>query len=99
MPGIFILMISSTLFPAALLSFTLLQHDFLQRQGMDGKKYAKLAYFPAISGNSGIQKRRALPEDLWQLNHILQENGVEIIVSNFMKLSKQNKIYSGNTLW
>jgi hypothetical protein len=31
---------------------------------MDWKKYAKLAFFPEISGNSGVQKGRALPEDL-----------------------------------
>jgi hypothetical protein len=35
MPGFFIQVISSILFPAALLSFTLLLHDFLQRRGMD----------------------------------------------------------------
>jgi hypothetical protein len=54
-------MISSVLLPAALLSFTLLLNDFLQRQGMDWEKvhYAKLGYFLAISGNSGIQKGRA----------------------------------------
>jgi hypothetical protein len=29
-------------------------------EGWTGKKYAKLAYFPAISGNSGVQKGQAL---------------------------------------
>ena len=42
-----------------------LLHDFLQRQGIDWEKvpFAKLAYFPAISGNSGLQKGRALGEN------------------------------------
>jgi hypothetical protein len=32
---------------------------FCKGEGWTGKKYAKLAYFTAISGNSGIQKGRA----------------------------------------
>jgi hypothetical protein len=38
MPGIFIHVILYILFSAALLSFTLLLHDFLQRRGMDWEK-------------------------------------------------------------
>ncbi len=48
MPGNFILVISSVLFPAALLSFTLLLHDFLQRRGMDWEKVRQAGI---LSGN------------------------------------------------
>jgi hypothetical protein len=58
-----------------------------------GKKYTKLAFFLAISRNSGAQKGRALPGDLWQLNLILRANGVEGFVSNFINyLSKIKSI-------
>jgi hypothetical protein len=38
MPGILTHVISSVLFPAAVLSFTLLLHDFLHRRRMDWEK-------------------------------------------------------------
>ncbi len=50
-------MISGTLFPAALFS---LLYDFHKGEVEIGKKYAELAYFSAISGNSGVQKGMAL---------------------------------------
>ncbi len=49
-------LISGILFPAALLSFTHLLYDFHKGEVEIGKKYAELAYFSAISGNSGVQK-------------------------------------------
>ncbi len=49
-------MISGVLFSVALFSFTLLLYDFHKGEVGIGKKYAELAYFSAISGNSGIQK-------------------------------------------
>ncbi len=52
-------MISGILFPAALLSFTHLLYDFHKGEVGIGKKYAELAHFLAISGNSGIQKGMA----------------------------------------
>jgi hypothetical protein len=68
--GILILVISGVLFPAALFSFTFLLDDFQKGKVGIGKKYAELAYFLAISGNSGVQKggwllrplRRGIPE-------------------------------------
>ena len=57
---------SGVLFPAALFSFTLLLYDFHKGEAGIGKKYPELAYFSAISGNSGVQKgmlkRRAKAE-------------------------------------
>ncbi len=53
-------MIPGVLFPAALFSFTLLLYDFHKGEVGIGKKYAELAYFSAISGNSDIQKGMAL---------------------------------------
>ncbi len=53
-------MISGVLFPAALRSFTHLLYDFHNSKVGIGKKYAELAYFLAISGNSGVQKGMAL---------------------------------------
>ncbi len=53
-------MISGVLFPAALFSFTLLLNDFHKGEVGIGKKYAEMAYFLAISGNSGAQKGMAL---------------------------------------
>jgi hypothetical protein len=52
--------ISGILFPAALLSSTLLLYDFHKGEVGIGKKYAKVAYFLAISGNSSVQKGMAL---------------------------------------
>ncbi len=60
MPGFLILVISGILFPAALLSFTLLLYDFHKGEVGIVKKYAKLEYFLAISGNSGVQKWMAV---------------------------------------
>ncbi len=54
-------MISGVLFPAALFSFTLLLDDFHKGKVGIGEKYAELAYFLAISGNSGVQKGMAPP--------------------------------------
>ncbi len=44
-----------------MLSFTLLLDDFHKGEVGIGKKYAELAYFSAISGNSGVQKGMAPP--------------------------------------
>jgi hypothetical protein len=52
--------ITGVLFPAALLFFTHLLYDFHKGKVGIGKKYAELAYFSAISGNSGVQKGMAL---------------------------------------
>jgi hypothetical protein len=52
--------ISGALFPAAPLSFTHLLYDVHKGEVGIGKKYAELAYFLAISGNSGVQKGMAL---------------------------------------
>ncbi len=73
---IFTLVISGVLFPAALLSFTLLLYDFHKGEVGVGKKYAKLANCSAISRNSGVQKGMAPPatqmRDLWQPDPILR---------------------------
>ncbi len=54
-------MISGVLFPAALVlySLSLIYYDFHKGEVGIGKKYAELAYFSAISGNSGVQKGMA----------------------------------------